>query len=273
MVIKSTPHAHTTFVDGANSPEEMVRAAIARGFASLGLSEHGRQVFDIRYGMTVDSEAAYMAEVKRLQSAYEGQIALHLGVERDSYGVCDPAQFAYTIGSKHYMKDGEAYFAVDGALDTVGGGLDQMFGGDWYRLADRYFSELADFIVEARPDIIGHFDLLTKFNEDGHLFDMGDARFLGSGREALARMADTGALLEVNTGAMARGYRVTPYPSLPFLTFWRERGGRVIYSSDCHDKDKLDYGMDAAYELMRAAGYRSAWALGTADELFVEYQI
>ena len=33
-------HSHTTFCDGKNTPEEMVRAAIALGMDSLGFSGH-----------------------------------------------------------------------------------------------------------------------------------------------------------------------------------------------------------------------------------------
>ena len=34
-------HTHTTFCDGKNTPEEMVRAALSLGMDSLGFSGHG----------------------------------------------------------------------------------------------------------------------------------------------------------------------------------------------------------------------------------------
>ena len=271
MVILSTSHAHTTYADGANTPREMVEAAISRGFHSLGLSEHGAQVYEPYYGMRAEEE--YRDEVKRLKVEYADRIALFLGIERDSYGVSDPSPYEYTIGSKHYFRVDGQYFPVDGRLEDVRKGLDQLFDGDWYTWAECYFRELADFIVSEPPTIIGHFDLLTKHNEGERLFDESDPRYVQVAYEALERMLPTGALLEVNTGAIARGYRNAPYPALKLLTFWRERGGRTTLSSDCHDARKIDAGYDQGYALMKAAGYRTAWALGNAEQLFVEYEI
>ncbi|MEA4897663.1 PHP domain-containing protein [Bacillota bacterium Meth-B3] len=272
-MLLSTPHAHTRYVDGKGTPLEMAEAAIAKGFHSLGLSEHGRQTFDAIYGLSPESERAYIAEVSALKAQLAGRLRLWLGVERDQYGAADRASYDYVIGSKHYIVDGADFFAVDAARETVLAGCMRQFGGDWYALADRYFEEFADFVADYRPDIIGHFDLLVKHNGDGQLFDGDSPRFLDAGFGALERMAATGALLEINTGATARGYRDVIYPSLKFLRRWRELDGRAIVSSDCHDTQHLDAAYDRAYALLRAAGYKTAWALGTGEQRFVEYSI
>ena len=39
-MIKTSFHTHTTFCDGKNTPEEMVVAAIEKGFVALGFSTH-----------------------------------------------------------------------------------------------------------------------------------------------------------------------------------------------------------------------------------------
>ena len=202
-----------------------------------------------------------------------GRLKLWLGIERDQYGEVDRASYDYVIGSKHYIVDGADFFAVDSARETVLAGCERHFGGDWYALAERYFGEIADFVTDYRPDIIGHFNLLVKHNGDGRLFDEDSPRFLDAGFRALERMAATNALLEVNTGAIPRGYRDVIYPSLKLLRRWRELGGRAIVSSDCHDARYLDAAYDRAYALLRAAGYKTAWALGAGDQLFEEYPI
>lgn len=39
-MVKQNLHCHTTFDDGASTPEEMVCAAMEHGLSSLGISAH-----------------------------------------------------------------------------------------------------------------------------------------------------------------------------------------------------------------------------------------
>lgn len=45
-MIAQNLHAHCTFDDGKNTPEEMVRASQAAGLTSVGLSLHGPLPFE-----------------------------------------------------------------------------------------------------------------------------------------------------------------------------------------------------------------------------------
>ena len=53
--------------------------------------------------------------------------------------------------------------------------------------------------------------------------------------------------------------------------FERTTGGRVILSSDCHDRGHLDCGFAGAAELARACGFRTAWEYHGAEP--VEYPL
>ena len=64
-------------------------------------------------------------------------------------------------------------------------------------------------------------------------------------------------LFEINTGAIARGYRRTPYPALPFLRRISARGGRVVINSDAHSADKLTFKFDEAMMIARNIGFGS----------------
>lgn len=44
----------------------------------------------------------------------------------------------------------------------------------------------------------------------------------------------------MNTGAIARGYRTTPYPAPFILKELKNLGCGIIISSDCHDKLQLN---------------------------------
>ncbi len=106
-----------------------------------------------------------------------------------------------------------------------------------------------------RPTILGHIDLITKFNERGAFFDEAAPRYRAAALAAL-HAADPGqTLLEINTGAMSRGYRTAPYPALFLLKEWRAMGGRIILTADAHSASAIAYGYDRAAELARAAGF------------------
>ena len=59
----------------------------------------------------------------------------------------------------------------------------------------------------------------------------------------------------MNTGAISRGYRVTPYPNPVLLKFIREQGGEIIINGDSHSADSLAQSFDTCEELAKAAGF------------------
>ncbi len=275
MRVKSTPHAHTTFVDGRSTVEEMAAEAFRRGFISLGFSEHASQPFDKNYCLDARSEKDYQASVRNAQSAYAGRMPVALGIERDLFSTAERAQYQYVIGSVHYLPLSGEYIAVDGDLTGVVRLWREGFLQDGLKMARAYYERLAEYVKSYRPDIIGHADLITKHNQGNRFFDEGDGRYLNIAREALECMAESGAMLEVNTGAMARGSMSRPYPQIELLRFWREKKGRVILSSDCHDAAKIDFGYDMAYKCVEAAGFQSVWALSAKEggPLFEEFAL
>ena len=66
MTILSNAHTHTTYCDGKNSAEEMVQAAIARGFRCLGFSCHSYTPFDERYCLSPGATGRYIREIRAL---------------------------------------------------------------------------------------------------------------------------------------------------------------------------------------------------------------
>ena len=108
---------------------------------------------------------------------------------------------------------------------------------------------------------MGHFDLVTKFNEGGRLFDEADPRYLSAAREALDALTGRDVIFEINTGAMSRGYRSAPYPSPALLDFLRDRGGRICVTSDSHSASTILHAFPQARELAKSRGFREVWVL------------
>ena len=265
----SSPHVHTQFCDGKSAAEDMARAAHALGFVSLGFSSHSSLAFDLVFAMSAEGEQAYIREVTRIRDEYAGRMKVWLGIEADSFSAFDRSAYEYTIGSVHYLACPDGYMLpVDAEAHLLADGIAKYYAGDGVAMAADYFANMGKYVREFRPDIIGHFDLVTKYNGDGSLFDTGDPRYRRAATDALDEAKAGCDLLEVNTGAMARIGSPAPYPEYRLLEYWRSIGGRVILSSDCHSAKDLTAGYELAESLVRRAGFREAWLLGTGEALF-----
>lgn len=255
---KSNVHSHTTFVDGRDTAEEMVQAALRLGFHTLGFSEHGHADYDA-CSMSLETEPVYRAEILRLREKYRGQIELPLGYEHDWFSPMDAAPYDYYIESVHYVPAGGGYWSVDHTRAKLEDAIARHYGGDPYAMCRDYFRAVNASIEGTGADILGHIELVMKFNERRDLFDDADPRYLDCALETAGLAARSGRLVEINSGAIARGYRTRPYPGETMLRRIRECGGRVIITSDCHDSRYLDCSFAESAALARACGFKTAW--------------
>ena len=254
----SNLHTHSAFCDGVNTPEEIVKSAVERGFSSVGFSGHGYTDFDLRYCMK--NTDGYIAEIRRLKQEYKNKIQVYLGIEEDAFCRVNRADFDYIIGSSHYFNIGDKYYPIDSDYDYFKECL-KVYGSDIHTLANDYYSRFCDYINKRKPDIIGHFDLITKFDElDKSLF-LEDKGYIQISEKYLKQALKADVLFEVNTGAISRGYRTTPYPNENLLHLIKKEGGRVILSSDSHSADTLDFGFSDAKKLLKDIGFEFVYTL------------
>lgn len=226
-LLNSIRNAGSIFL-GKNVPEALgdYFAGPNHTLPTLGtarFSGHSYAPFDLDY--SVKSEQHYVQELRALQKAYAGRLRIAVGMEADWFApVNDRAALDYIIGSVHYLRDEATgrYYAVDGAPEALDACVAQMFGGDALAMARAYYALVAENARKYRPELIGHFDLVKKNNCGGHLFDEADPVYRTAALEALDACAATGAVFEVNTGGMFRGYCGEPYPSRFLLEALRE---------------------------------------------------
>ena len=251
---KCNLHTHTSFCDGKDSPEEIVREAIGQGLQVIGFSGHSHTSFDPGYCMNPESTIAYRHEIERLKKVYGDMIRILCGIEQDLYTEEPARGFDYTIGSVHYVLCDGTYRAVDLSEKDTRQTVAECFGGDFYRYAAAYYETVAQVARVTDCDIIGHFDLIEKFNEHDRMFATDDYRYRRPMMDALDELLKHDVIFEINTGAMARGYRSMPYPSPYVLRRIAEKRGRVILSSDAHKKEALTYAFEDAVRYARSCG-------------------
>ncbi len=248
-MIKGDYHIHTTFSDGKNTAEEMVLRAIELGLDEIGFSDHSyiSEPADSFYWMHEADEQPYRAEITRLKEKYKDKIRVLLGIEQDYYSDNPAEGYDYIIGSVHFVKTKDGFFDVDYSADYFRDKL-KYFGGDPYRFAEEYYKLVTDVVRKTGADIIGHFDLVTKHNDVGHLFDENHPRYIKAWQAAADELLKTGKPFEINMGAIMRGLKTHPYPAAPIIEYIKKRGGRFILSSDAHSAqficnqfDKYEY--------------------------------
>ena len=77
-------HTHTTYCDGVDTPEDMIIAALAKGFDSIGFSGHSFMDYSDYLGCD-DKTVEYRKEILRFKKKYEDKIKIYLGLEGDMY--------------------------------------------------------------------------------------------------------------------------------------------------------------------------------------------
>lgn len=237
-------HVHTNFCDGKNSPEEMVLGAIEKGVNRLGLVCHAQLPFETTWCIKQENVKPFQAEIKRLKEKYKDKIEVLCGVELDYFTNIDLSGFEFTIGSLHFFnKNGECYsidHSEQGFIDSV----KTVFCGDYYAAAENYYQTLSGYATKFNPDIIGHFDLVRKFNKGNKFFDENHPRYVKAMKDCLEKLIPLGVPFEINTGAISRGYQDNPYPSETVIKMIKERGGKFILNSDSHSVDTIAFEFD-----------------------------
>lgn len=243
-------HVHSVFSDGRDTPRDIVISAIEKGVKTLGFSDHSYTEFDERYCIQRDKQAEYIRTINELKNEFSDKIEILCATEQDFYSTAPTSGYDYVIGSVHYVLiDGE-YIPVDETADILKQTADKYFSGDILSLCEAYFENVGKVYEKTKCDIVGHFDLITKFNEQEQLFDESDPRYIRAYRKAVDKIITDCKVFEINTGAISRGYRTTPYPSENIRSYIRQKGGKFILSSDSHQKETLCFEFDKFRNLL-----------------------
>ena len=286
-------HMHTTYCDGKDSAEAMVLSAIENGLSFAGISGHSFTPHDQCYCMTREGTQRYIEEIRALREKYADRITLLLGTELDRYADIDLSPYDYWLGSVHYIfsEEGKRKYAeilarhgsgeADSELETLVKYKDwcpvddapedlQRFAENYDGLmdvAEMYFETVGGIVSATDCDIIGHFDLITKFNEPHEIYDTSDERYIAAWKKAIDRIFDDCAVrykngyrnrlekpgflkagdkpvFEINTGAISKGYRTLPSPAADQIDYIKSKGGVLILSSDSHAAGTVCYGFE-----------------------------
>lgn len=261
MKILSTMHSHSTYCDGKNTLSEMAKAAYNLGFVSFGFSSHSHLPYKAGYEMKMEKEKLYREEALQIIKEYDGKMEILLGLELDADSVNPDFKYDFLISSVHQLHMGDNWYAVDHCKEDFNRCLN-AFGGI-KNMVENFYSQTVTAALRENIDIVGHIDLIGKFNENNDFFSPNDEWYLKIVFDAIDAILEKrpDIVFEVNSGAISRGYRTTPYPDLPVLKYLGEKGAKIMLNSDTHAVDTLDYAYDIALDHIKKAGINKIYVL------------
>lgn len=258
-------HTHSCFCDGEGEPESYVKEALCCGFDAIGFSSHAPISLFKSYVMEDTKLNSYCDTIKNLKAKYKDQIQIYLGLEVDYIpNVSGPSspQFSgleldFTIGSIHFMKNphnGE-YLSVDENAPCFERIMQEVFKGKIQDFISYYYTLIRQMIREHNPSIIGHLDLVKKFNSNNEFFREDEKWYIDEVNQTLQVIAAAGSIVEINTGGISRGYIKSLYPSTWILKECRKLGIPIMLNSDAHSPKFIKAHFEQAIEIINGVGY------------------
>ena len=250
--------------------EEVIRRYIELGFQTVGISEHmppeeDRFVYDDEHLANLDIDkmqnrfACYMSTCRQLQSKYASQIRIFVGFETETYHgykswvrhLIRKFEPDYIVGSIHHVDDP----AIDSSPKHYRRAVDAANGLD--QLYCRYFDQQLEMIELLKPQVVGHLDLIRKFDHDY------GARLVRSEiwsriTRNLQRIKELGLILDLNMRPMVQG-GTEPYPSRPILEHARTLDIPVVPGDDSHGVATVGKNIDHGIQILKDLRFCTEW--------------
>ncbi|KAH7053071.1 histidinol-phosphatase [Macrophomina phaseolina] len=265
--------------------EEMIQAAIAKGFHTFALTEHiprdNEDLYPEEVRISIVPNKAreyttnsagltqlfddYYREAVRLRNKYRSQIQILIGMETEwirepqSRAWIEQLQRQYRfdlfIGSVHHMHTVPIDFdaATYAEARARAGGTDE-------RLFEDYFDAQLAMLQALRPPIVGHFDLVRLLSDEPNRKLRQWAGVWRRIQRNLEFTAAYGGLLELNTAGLRKGL-LEPYPTSEICEAFLRLGGRFTLSDDSHQVEHVATNYARLPEFLERVGIREVFFL------------
>lgn len=165
----------------------------------------------------------------------------------------------YIIGSVHFV---EAFgngtrWEIDGPHTDFLQGLREIFSNDIRRAVTRYYELIRQMVAEEKPDVVGHLDKIKMQNQSTPLFDERDGWYREAVADTLQTIAESGAVMEINTRGLYKKRAAETYPSRWVIEQAHQMNIPVTLSSDAHHPREIAGCFTQAAQMLQQIGYQS----------------
>jgi HisJ family histidinol phosphate phosphatase len=209
---KSDLHIHSTFSDGHNTPEEIIKHAIHLNFEEIAIVDHVRRTTD-----WVDN---FAIEIERLKHIYGDRIKLHSGIEAkviNQDGDIDARldffpKIDLVLGAFHRIPKGQDEFLSEAEIIKDNDGALKLWFEGFMKLLENHYIH----IIAHPTAILKRYNIMVPF-------DM---------KNLIARKtADCGKIIEFNSK-----YQV---PDEEFLRILESHFVKLSFGSDSHNIEEM----------------------------------
>ncbi|KAF4464626.1 histidinol-phosphatase (php family) [Fusarium albosuccineum] len=265
--------------------EDIIKHAISVGYKTFGLTEHMPR-YDQRdlYPEELDDpqaalealpprHEAYLVEAQRLQRAYASQLHILIGFEaefiRPDFAahvrtLAEHPIIDYFIGSVHHVHgipiDYDAAM-FSSARDASGKAAPEgLPRGTEERLYEDYYDLQYHMLLELKPRVVGHFDLIRLMSEAPARDIRKWKGVWDRVRRNLELVREQEGWLEVNSAALRKGL-AEPYPCRIIAEEWINMGGKFTFSDDSHGIAQVATNYARTVEYLESLGVKEVWTL------------
>ncbi|MDI6716793.1 MAG: histidinol-phosphatase HisJ [Actinomycetota bacterium] len=242
-------HIHTTRCGHAEGKmSEYVRQALQLSFLEIGFADHLPLLTKRDPSLTMSEEqlGEYIQAIEWLKEQFPS-INIRAGIEADYFpgleketaSLLSSYDFDYVIGSVHF---------IDGWGFDDSRYIEGYKSWNIYDLYAKYFELVASAASTGLFDIIGHLDLIKKYNfrpeED----------ITPLVKKTLKAIKDAGVCIEINTAGLRKPVGEI-YPSIEILRLCHKEGVPITLGSDAHSPEHVGMDFDLAIIGAKQAGY------------------
>lgn len=260
-MIRVDLHNHTYYSHARHSVADMYAAAVARGLAVYGFSEHSPRPEGYNYLSEYREHLNahlddYVREVDELRRG-QGPCRVLFGMEIDWFENEVPFvehaarqfPFEYLLGSTHFL----GTWGYDGGPEP----WERMDEKERFGAYEAYFLTWKKMLATGLFQIAAHPDLIKIHTRDTfHTWLVrDDAQKLV--REALRELKKQDMAMEISSAGLRKPCREI-YPCPAIMRMAAEEGVRVSFASDAHSTEDVAYGFPTLESYARAFGYTAA---------------
>jgi len=237
-------HIHTSLSDGKGKHEEFLGKAAEKNMSEIGFSDHF-SILDTDWN-TSEKDIPFMKEkIEELKSNNHSPVEIKFGAEIDYIpgketeieALINSLPLDYVIGSVHFIGDWN--------FDTS---PKQFKGKNIEELYEKYFNLLTEAAKTGLYDILGHADLIKKFD---HRLESTPVDMY---RQVIEAAKEYDMVIELNTNGRNKPCKEF-YPDICFMELCREYDIPVMINSDAHTPNQVGQYFDDAVKLLKGIGY------------------